>query len=344
VKLITGNKTLFYILAIAIFASNCLGDTGQERKAASKVKISVTDFRNKELHFNRHPERVVCLIESALTGIYMLGAQNKIVGVSSNIYSDNLYAYYSRMDQRIADKTLAVPGNWDYVSIEKIVTLKPDLVIIWSSQTEAIENIENFDIPVYGVMLHSLDDVIKEIKDFGILFNKENRSDSLIRFTKNNLEKIAEKTKGQNKKRVYFAWMQGITETSGKNSMVDDLIEASGGINVCDYPEEHAVVNLEKIVEWNPEAIVMWCNDKTDPSDMMLITSLKNVNAVQSRRVFEFPSVFECDLWTLKFQYASLLLVSWLYPEKFSENELDSSSDEIFKILYNTNINLSHEK
>jgi len=274
----------------------------------------------------------------------MLGEENKIIGVSSNIYSENLYMHYSKMDQRIADKTLAVPGSWDYVSIEEIVTLKPDLVIIWSSQTEAIENIENFDIPVYGVMLHSLDDVIKEIKDFGILFNKENRSDSLIQFTKNNLEKIAEKTIGQNKKRVYFAWMQGITETSGKNSMVNDLIESSGGINVCDYPEEHAVVNLEKIVEWDPEAIVMWCNDKTDPSDIMLMSSLMNVNAVQSSHVFEFPSVFESDLWTLKFQYASLLLASWLYPEKFSVNELDSLKDEIFKTLYNTNIDLSHEK
>ena len=343
-KLITGNKTLFYILAIAILASNCLGDTGQEQKAASKVKISVTDFRDKELHFNTHPERVVCLIESALTGIYMLGAQNKIVGVSSNIYSENLYVYYSKMDQRITDETLATPGNWDYVSIEEIVSLKPDLVIIWSSQTEAIENIENFDIPVYGVMLHSLDDVIKEIKDFGILFNKENRSDSLIRFTKNNLENIDEKTTGRNKKRVYFAWMQGITETSGKNSIVDDLIDASGGINVCNYPEEHVVINLEKIVEWNPEAIVMWYNDKTDPSDLRQMTSLKNVNAVQSGRVFEFPSVFECDLWTLKFQYASLLLASWLYPEEFSVKELDSSKNEIFKTLYNTNIDLSHEK
>jgi iron complex transport system substrate-binding protein len=321
-----------------------MGDAGQERKVSGEVKISVTDFRNKDLHFNRHPERVVCLIESALTGIYMLGEENKIIGVSSNIYSENLYMHYSKMDQRIADKTLAVPGSWDYVSIEEIVTLKPDLVIIWSSQTEAIENIENFDIPVYGVMLHSLDDVIKEIKDFGILFNKENRSDSLIQFTKNNLEKIAEKTIGQNKKRVYFAWMQGITETSGKNSMVNDLIESSGGINVCDYPEEHAVVNLEKIVEWDPEAIVMWCNDKTDPSDIMLMSSLMNVNAVQSSHVFEFPSVFECDLWTLKFQYASLLLASWLYPEKFSVNELDSLKDEIFKTLYNTNIDLSHEK
>ncbi|PLW96519.1 MAG: hypothetical protein C0591_08615 [Marinilabiliales bacterium] len=321
-----------------------MGDAGQERKVSGEVKISVTDFRNKDLHFNRHPERVVCLIESALTGIYMLGEENKIIGVSSNIYSENLYMHYSKMDQRIADKTLAVPGSWDYVSIEEIVTLKPDLVIIWSSQTEAIENIENFDIPVYGVMLHSLDDVIKEIKDFGILFNKENRSESLIRFTKNNLEKIAEKTIGQNKKRVYFAWMQGITETSGKNSMVNDLIESSGGINVCDYPEEHAVVNLEKIVEWDPEAIVMWCNDKTDPSDIMLMSSLMNVNAVQSSHVFEFPSVFESDLWTLKFQYASLLLASWLYPEKFSVNELDSLKDEIFKTLYNTNIDLSHEK
>lgn len=343
-KLITRNKTLLYILAIAILASNCMGGAGQKRKAAGEAIISITDFRNKKLHFNNHPERVVCLIESTLTGIYMLGAQNRVVGVSSNIYSENLFRYYSEMDQRIAERALPSPGNWDYVSIEEIVSLKPDLVIIWSSQTESIENLENFGIPVYGVMLHSLDDVFKEIKDLGILFDKKKRSDGLIDFTKTNLEKIAEKTKDQNKKPVYFAWMQGITETSGKNSMVNDLIEASGGINVCTIKDEHVVVNLEKIVEWNPDAIVLWYNDKKEPSDILLMTSLKNVYAVQSGRVFEFPSVFECDLWTLKFQYASLLLTSWLYPEKLSANELDRAKDEIFSTLYKTNINLSHEE
>jgi len=345
VKVIYKIFSLIFILCCLALLQYCADNKSQNKEEKiNKAEISVTDFRGKTLYFDKPRTRVVCLIESALTGIYMLGAQNKIVGVSSNIYSENLYVYYSKMDQRIADKTLAVPGNWDYVSIEEIVSLKPDLVIIWSSQTESIENLENFGIPVYGVMLHSLDDVFKEIKDLGILFDKKKRCDSLIDFTKTNLRKIAKKTKDQNKKPVYFAWMQGVTETSGKNSLVNDLIESSGGKNVCTIKDEHVVVNLEKIVEWNPDVIVLWKNDKAKPSDILQMTSLKHVDAIQSSRVFEFPSAFECDLWTLKYQYASLILASWLSPEMFSKSELNDTKEEIFRTLYKPNMSLNHEK
>jgi len=342
-------KLLFNILFQAYLISSILsfpGCNGTENSPQNKqviANISVTDFRGKELNFEKPVERVVCLIESGLTGIYMLNAEEKVVGISSNIYSENILKYYSVLDPRIKNKSLPCPGNWDFVNLEQVISLRPGLVIIWASQNEAIKNIEKFGVPVYAVMLHNFEDVLKEISDFGMLLGKENRSNSLIQFTKRNLEDLEKSKKANYQKSVYFAWMQGITETSGQESIVNDLIKFSGGRNVVTNTDEHVVVNLEKIVEWNPGAIVLWKNNLLSPEDVIQMNELQQTEAVKNASIFEFPSAFECDLWTLKFQYSAFLLNSWLYPINADSIALSQKQKQIFQYLYNTDFNFSDE-
>lgn len=103
--------------------------------SVSAHTLGIIDFRNKTVRLKAHPKRIVCLIESALSGIYMLNQGNRIVGVSKNVYQTDVYPYYAALDKRIKDKRLPAPGNWDSVSVEGILALQPDLVIMWAQQT-----------------------------------------------------------------------------------------------------------------------------------------------------------------------------------------------------------------
>lgn len=273
--------------------------------------IVVKDFRGKEIKLEKPAERVVCLIESALSGIYMLRQHDRIIGVPSAVYGKELFQYYSRLDTRILDKSLPSPGNWDFISIEQIVGLQPDLVIIWSSQTEAIEQLEQFGIPVYAVMLHSFSDVHKEIKDFGVLLDGSEQAEKLINTTKAEMQAIRQTNSTGESKSVYFMWAQGITETSGKNSTVNELLEAAGLRNACDLPAEHVSVSVEKIYDWDPDMIVMWYNEQLNPEDVVQNPLLQGLRAVKEGKVFELPEVFACDFWTLKMPYPAQLISSW---------------------------------
>ncbi|MCX7727776.1 MAG: ABC transporter substrate-binding protein, partial [Chitinispirillaceae bacterium] len=142
-----------------------------EKVINSGSEIKVTDFRNKTISLSSTAEKVVCLIESALSGIFMLRAQHKVVGISTNVYTGDVARQYAALDERIRLKKLPAPGNWDFVNLENVIALKPDLVIIWASQTETIAALERLGIPVYGIMLKSINDVYKEIRDFGILLD-----------------------------------------------------------------------------------------------------------------------------------------------------------------------------
>ncbi len=161
-----------------------------------KVPLNPSKCRTSEANILlRQPaERIVCLIESALSGIYMLGAEARVVGISANVYQEETFRYYAAMDERIRSRSLPTPGNWDFINIEKVVGLKPDLVIIWAHQEEAIRALEERGIPVFGIFIRSFEDVYQEMLALGDLTGKRERAVELVARTKEALGRGASRT------------------------------------------------------------------------------------------------------------------------------------------------------
>ena len=325
---------IVFILSVSAAFTSCTSGRGKPVGSASAVQV--TDFRNKKITLSKPASRIICLIESGLSGLYMLRAENQVIGVSSAIYNESASAHYAALDKRIKNKELPAPGNWDFVSIENIVALQPDLVIIWASQTESIQSIEGHGIPVYAVFLRSFDDVYKEMKDFGTLTGKSQRADSLIAYTKAEISKLKSIQQSSNDKRksVYFMWNQGLLETAGTTSTVNELIELAGAKNSCAVNQEHVVINKEKLFDWNPDMMVMWCDPSKSPKDILNLSEIQQLKAIQDKQVYELPSVFLCDLWTLKFPYAVKMLAKWCYPSTFSGLNLEDEKRKMLLELY----------
>jgi len=328
------NLAIGIVLIFSVTFSSCR--PGRAKPVGSASSIQVSDFRNKEITLSKPASRIICLIESGLSGLYMLRAENQVIGVSSAIYNESASAQYAALDERIKNKELPAPGNWDFVSIENILALQPDLVIIWASQTESIQSIEEHGIPVYGVFLRSFDDVFKEMKDFGALTGKSQRADSLIAYTKAEIGKLKSILQSSNDKlkSVYFMWNQGLLETAGTTSTVNELIELAGAKNSCTVNQEHVVINKEKLFDWNPDMMVMWCDPSKSPQDILSLSEIQQLKAVQEKQVYELPSVFLCDLWTLKFPYAAKLMAKWCYPDTYSGLDLDDEKRKMLLELY----------
>ena len=312
------------------------GHAAAAEEAVPRKSVSVTDFRGKTITLDRPAGRIVCLIESALSGLYMLGAEERVVAVSTNVYQGEVYPYYAAMDRRIAEKKLPTPGNWDFVNLERVVALDPDLVIIWAHQEESIRAMEERGIPVFGVFIRSFGDIHREMRALGDLTGTRERAEELIAFTEGEIRDLRLKTgSASHRPRVYFMWAQGELETSGGGSTVDELIRLAGGDNVCGaIDQEHLVVSIERIIEWDPELIVMWVNDRRDPGDIMALSAWKGVSAVRSGRVHELPGVFACDLWTLKYQLAARIVAKWCHPEIFRDLDLEREAHRVLARLY----------
>ncbi len=312
--------------------------SGLEGSTQDAEPISVTDFRGKELVFPGPVSRIVCLIESALSGLYMLGAEGLVVGISRNVYTDPVNRYYASLDDRIRTRELPAPGNWDFVSLESVVSLRPDLVILWSEQTEAIASLEQRGIPVYGVFLRRLKDVYTEITALGRMTGRPERAAEIIDYAKKSLSRIEERVSpipAEKRPGVYYMWAQGPLETSCGESTVEDLITNAGARNVCaSIASEHLVVNMERVLSWNPDLVVMWYNGRLDPGDLAKERPWQAVAAVRNGRVHELPDVFLCDLWTLKFPYAVWTVAHWSHPELFPDTDLRKERAAMLDFLY----------
>lgn len=314
----------------------CLACSGAVSTAAEA--IVVRDFSGAEVRLEKPAERVVCLIESALSGLYMLGVQERVVAVSTNVYQEAVHRYYAAMDPRIAGKSLATPGNWDFVSIESVVGLRPDLVIIWASQKEAIATLRAKAIAVYGVELTTFADLFREIEDFGTLFGRQQRAQELRGYAETTMAELtaaAAAVPVEERPGVYFMWAQGPLETSGSPSTVSDLIDMAGGRNVAGgIKQEHLVVNLEKLLAWQPQVVVMWPNPRLSPRELAAMPVWNSLPAARDRRIHQLPSVFFCDLWTLKFMHAVRLMSAWCHPVRHSPEELVKAQRAMLLALY----------
>ncbi len=268
----------------------------------------------------------------------MLREGHRIVGISTNVYQEPLFKHYAALDRRIRNKELPSPGNWDFISLEGVVALKPDVVILWSQQTEVIAALEERGIPVFGVFINTRGDIEREIMALGAMTGALDRAQELVHFTQDELRRFSGRVADipvSQRPTVYFMWAQSTLETSGGSSMVNDLISLAGGRNVCQLlDQEHLVVKLEQVLGWNPDIIVMWSNPRLSPQDIMADEQWRLLKAARHRRVYQLPEVFLCDLWTLKYVFTVNLLATWLHPERFADIDLIAEKQRLFLELY----------
>jgi iron complex transport system substrate-binding protein len=98
---------------------------------------------------------------------------------ASNVYQEPLYSWYAALDPRIRERRLPAPGNWGSVSLESVLALEPDLVILWSHQADTIAALEERGVPVFGVFSKRFDDVYREMVALGRLTGREERARTL---------------------------------------------------------------------------------------------------------------------------------------------------------------------
>jgi iron complex transport system substrate-binding protein len=318
-----------------VVASNSELFVSESPAPVSRMPIEVTDHRGNVVGLEKPAQRIVCLFQGALDALYMLGAEKSVVGILHNIYTDpDFFEPYSRLDERIARKELAAPGNWETASnIESIIALQPDLVILSGSQPDVIKVLESMDIPVYVISSATYKEIYKEIVDLGVLTDTKQRAEYLVDYSQKIFDRIRLSTENITPKaRIYYGWSGGrVLSTSGRNSMINDCIELAGATNVCTTDLDQPNVNAETLLNWDPDLILLWNSNENDIYDRKELSSLK---AVRNRAVFKMQPTFFYNTHTLKIVFAALALHEWSYGNSEDLTVVENAKHEIMTELY----------
>lgn len=256
---------------------------------AAIVAISLVIGRAEVGHLSApprqpRPTRIVSLIPAVTEILFAIGAGPQVVAVSSF----DTYPPEARRLPRIG--ALLDPD------VEKILSLHPDLVAVFSSQTTVREQLERAHIPVYVYTHSGLADVLTTIRDLGARVGREQAADDLARRIDARLDAVRRRVAGQARPRTLIVFdreklaLRGIY-ASGGVGFIHDMVTVAGADNVFSDVQKQAVqATVELILSRRPDVVLELRADPMDEStrrkEIGTWGSLTSVPAVRNSRVY----------------------------------------------------------
>lgn len=231
------------------------------------------------------PERIVCLTEETVETLYLLGEEDRIVGVSG-------YAVRPARVRREKPRVSAfISADFD-----KIVALAPDLVLAFSDlQADIAAELIRRGIAVHAFNQRDLAGILAMIRTLGALVGAVEKAEALAAALEARLAAArAQAALLPRRPRVFFEeWDDPLI--SGIK-WVSELVEAAGGIDV--FPQlatgkdaRERVVTAEDVVAAAPDLIVgSWCGKKFVPARVAARPGFAAIPAVRDGALHEIKS------------------------------------------------------
>jgi iron complex transport system substrate-binding protein len=230
------------------------------------------------------PRRIVCLTEETVETLYLLGEQDRIVGVSG---------YAVRPPQVRREK----PRVSAFISadIPKILDLKPDLVLAFSDlQADIVAELVRAGIAIHVFNQRDIAGILAMIRTLGALVGASERADRLASGYEERLARIASVSRPAPKPKVYFEeWDDPLISGIG---WVSELIEIAGGEDILPDLRFHQsakdrIISPDLVRAAAPDVILAsWCGKKVVPDKIKRRTGWNDIPAVRNDRVIEIKS------------------------------------------------------
>ena len=194
------------------------------------------------------PMRIISLAPSITEILFALGLNEEIEAVTD--FCDYPEAVSKR--PRV--------GGFINPNIEKIVSLKPDLIIAIrdGNRMGTIDRLNELAFPVYVVDPKSFDGVITTLQNIGDIVGRQENSKNIVNEIKAKREKTAILTRSLPRPKVFFQIGYLPMITVGKGSLADELIRLAGGRSISENESlNYPPYNIEIVVQKAPEIIIM---------------------------------------------------------------------------------------
>ena len=231
------------------------------------------------------PTRIVCLTEETVETLYLLGEQDRIVGISGYVVRP---PRARREKPRVSAFTSA--------NIDRIIALKPDLVLTFSDlQADIAAELIRRGINVHAFNQRSVAGILDMIRTVGALVDAGDRAQQLVCELKVRLAEVRQRAECLPRRpRVFFEeWDDPLISGIG---WVSELVETAGGIDIfADRAGQGAakdrVVTVDEMIAREPNVIIgSWCGKKFRPERVGMRPGFEEVPAVQHQDVYEIKS------------------------------------------------------
>ncbi|MGD0278529.1 MAG: cobalamin-binding protein [Smithella sp.] len=239
---------------------------------------TVTDDIGRTVNIIPRPQRIVSLAPGITETLYALGLADNIAGVTTFC------------DWPAAARTKPKIGGFTNPSIEKIVSLKPDLIIATAdgNRQDTVLQLEKLGLTVYVINPADTNGVLRNILQIGKITNREKDAGKLVEKLQKRLNNITAQIRHKNKPRVFFQLGREPLFTAGSKTLINEVIERAGGINVAGHDTaRYPVYSAEGVIAASPEIIVFapMVNDKKYASVKNYWQKFGEIPAVKNNKI-----------------------------------------------------------
>jgi len=213
------------------------------------------------------PQRIVSLAPNVTETLYYLEANDRVIAVSN----------YCNWPEEVKNKPKV--GGIINPSFEKILSLKPDILIISRDGTpkEVYQRLKDLGLNVYVFAPKNLKELPQEIIKLGSVIGKTDKANQVSQNFQKEINKIRKVFQGQ--KALFIIWHEPIT-VAGESSHIDEIMKILGLRNIAKFSS----MNVEEIIKNDPEVIFLGIGHEITVKHLLF--QLKDTTAFKKGNIF----------------------------------------------------------
>ncbi len=247
---------------------------------ASAETLTVTDSAGRTVSLDKPATRIIALAPHIVENVYSAGAGEKLVGV------------VTFSDYPPAAKELPIVGGYVSFSLEKIASLRPDLVITWAEGdgAEAAKPFERLGIPVYVDEPRELTEVADSVRNIGTLAGTSEIANPAVNAFLADLTELRKTYSHQQAVTVLYQVWDTPLMTINKDHLINAVIELCGGENIfADAPVITPKISLESIISQDPAVIIAGGMGEDRPDWLNNWRGYPRLSAVVAENLYFIP-------------------------------------------------------
>jgi iron complex transport system substrate-binding protein len=230
--------------------------------------------------------KIISLAPNITEMLFALGVEDCIVGRSDHC------------DYPPEAKAIESVGSLGIANIEKVLSLKPDLLITPNTPDKGVRKLfAQADIELLVIQSSNVHGMLQHLLSIGKAVGKPDIAASVVNKMQARLNTIAaryEKIDKDKLPRVFIEISNDPMITVGGTSFISDVVRCAGGVNVASQINDpYPCINPEKIIEWNPDIILpCYMGDKANVARQMARRiGWDNIAAIKTGRIIvDFPN------------------------------------------------------
>lgn len=235
--------------------------------------------RNEFAFAQNRKLRIISLAPSTSEILFSLGLSDEIIATSTFCN----FPPESKTKEKI--------GTFSQPDIEKILSLKPDIIFATGlEQAAVVAHLRQLNLNVLISDPATIEELFTSIEEIGGLTNKKNEAVVLVNQMREKIAEINAKVatiSEQKKPKVFVELWSDPLMAAGKGSFVDELITLAGGINIAyDTPRPYSYFSVEQVIARNPDCIILGYMNEGEYSHLKHRLGWDVISAVKNGRIY----------------------------------------------------------